>query len=325
MKDRVILIVGGAGFIGSHVNKMLNKAGYKTVVLDNLSKGRREAVAYGTFIEGDLGNTQTLEALFKKHSVDAVMHFAAFIDVGESVANPLKYYENNVVNTLRLLEAMIKYNVKKFIFSSSAAIFGLPQILPLPEDHPSHPINPYGETKWMVEKILHDFDVAYGLKSCCLRYFNAAGGDPEGEILNYQTGGTNLIPIVLRSLKSDAGSVTIFGTDYPTEDGTCVRDYIHIDDLGEAHIKGLTWLLSNGDSCRFNLGNGRGYSVNEVIQAAEKVTGKTVNVKKGSRRPGDPPLLVADSTLAFKLLNWKPKYPSLESIIGDAWTALRSP
>lgn len=324
MTKRTILVAGGAGFIGSQVNQMLNAAGYQTVILDNLSQGNQNTLFNGTFIQGDIGDPYLLDQIFKNHQIDAVMHFAAFIDVGESVKDPAKYYTNNVVKTLTLLQSMINHHVKCFIFSSSAAIFGYPQFLPITEDHPSYPINPYGETKWIVEKILRDFDKAYGLKSCCLRYFNAAGGDPDGKIKNYQKQALNLIPIVLKNLKSEKGSITIFGTDYPTPDGTCIRDYIHIQDLGVAHIQGLEKLLSENSSSYYNLGNGRGYSVKEVIQATEKVTGKKVNVILGERRPGDPPTLVADSQKAYKELGWKPQYPSLEIMIEHAWNAIKS-
>lgn len=321
--DRTVLVVGGAGFIGSYVNKMLHRAGYKTVVLDNLSSGKRESVRYGTFIEGDTGNRQTLDALFTRYRIDAVMHFAAFIDVGESVSDPIKYYENNVVSTLTLLKAMVKHNVKKFIFSSSAAVFGIPEILPIPENHPCRPINPYGETKRVVETILQNFDSAYDLKFCSFRYFNAAGGDPEGEIGNYQTGSTNLIPRIVRSLQTENGSVTIFGTKYPTRDGTCIRDYVHIHDLGTAHIKGLERLFSGKTSSYFNLGNGQGYTVHEIIRTVESVTGRKVNVIIGPPRAGDPPRLVADASKAIEELGWQPQFSSPEIIIRHAWGTLR--
>lgn len=322
MNTKTILIAGGAGFIGSHVNKMLNQAGYHTVVLDNLSKGNRNTILNSPFVEGDISSSNDLDHIFTNFKIDAVMHFAAFIDVGESVKNPAKYYSNNVTHTLTLLNAMIKHQVKTFIFSSSAAIFGIPQQIPVSENHPCNPINPYGESKLMVEKILRDYDIAYGLKSCCLRYFNAAGGDPEGIIKNFQTQVTNLIPLILRGLMSEK-PLTIFGTDYSTPDGTCVRDYVHIEDLGTAHIKGMERLFDGFPSEHYNLGNGHGYSVREVIQAAESVTSKKVNVKEGARRPGDPGVLVADSSKAFRELGWKPQYPSLEIMINHAWRALQ--
>ena len=316
-----ILVMGGAGFVGSHVNKMLNQHGYQTIVFDNLSLGDRRAVTKGQFIQGDMDHIQDLERVFSDFPIHAVMHFAGLIDVGESIVEPAKYYHHNVVNTLSLLDMMRRHSVKFFIFSSSAAIFGIPQEQSLSETHPCFPINPYGESKLMVEKILRDFDRAYGIKSSCLRYFNAAGGDPEGEIKNYKRKETNLIPIILRSLKSN-GSVTIFGTDYPTPDGTCIRDYIHVNDLGAAHIAAMEHLLKGGPSSFYNLGNGKGFSVREVIDAAEKVTGLTAQVIKGPRREGDPAILVADSTKAFNELGWKPKYERLEVMISHAWNAL---
>lgn len=323
MQQRTILITGGAGYIGSHVNKMLIQAGYRTVILDNLSRGSQKVLPPSQdFVEGSCGDVSILQTLFQRFNFHAVMHFAAYIDVGESVNDPAKYYQNNVVETFTLLKSLVQHKIKTFVFSSSAAIFGYPEKVPIKENHPCKPINPYGESKLMVEKILRDFDAAYGLKSCCLRYFNAAGGDPEGIIKNYQKKSSNLIPIVLRSLLSDTGVVTINGTDYPTPDGTCVRDYIHIEDLGAAHILGMERLFAGLPSSQYNLGNGQGYSIREVIQAAEKVTGIPVRVQEGPRRPGDPPLLVADSTKARSELGWNPRYPSLEIMLDHAWRAL---
>jgi UDP-glucose 4-epimerase len=321
MEKKTILITGGAGFIGSHVNKLLNRAGYSTIVLDNLSHGHSSTVQHGTFIEGDMGDAETVARLFKTYPIHAVMHFAAYIDVGESIRNPAKYYQNNVANTLTFLRVMIQHGVRFCIFSSSAAIFGHPLIERIPEEHPCSPINPYGESKWMVEKILRDFDRAYGLKSCCFRYFNAAGGDPEGRIKNNQQQAQNLIPIILQCVKNKK-TFTIFGTDYPTVDGTCIRDYIHIEDLGTAHIQGMERLLTGAPSEAYNLGNGRGYSVREVIQAVESVTGQKVNLIEGARRAGDPPFLIADSSKAIRELNWHPQYSSLEQMIEHAWKAM---
>lgn len=321
MIQKKILIVGGAGFIGSEVNKMLNQAGYQTVVFDDLSHGKRKRVRWGTFVKGSINNRRALQKLFSSHKFDAVMHFAALIDVGESVTNPNKYYENNVVGTLNLLEFMIKNQIKVLIFSSSAAVYGMPKEKIIREDHPTNPINPYGQTKLMVENILEDFDKAYGLKSAKLRYFNAAGGDPDGQIKNYKQKKSNLIPIVLDSIKNKT-AMTINGTDYPTPDGTCIRDYIHIYDLSTAHIKAMEKLFNGAQSEVYNLGNGNGYSVREVIQAAEKVTKKTVITLEGPRRPGDPPYLLANASKAVKELNWETKYPSLESMIEHAWHTL---
>lgn len=320
MPSKTILIVGGAGFVGSHVNKMLQNHGYQTVVFDNLSLGDRRTILKGQFFQGDMANLSDLEKAFSQYSFDAVMHFAALIDVGESITKPSEYYRNNVVNTLNLLEIMSKHAVKNFIFSSSAAIFGMPKEKLISESHPCHPINPYGETKLIVEKMLRDFDNAYGLKSSCLRYFNAAGGDPDGEVKNFKKKETNLIPIILRSLKA-AKPVTIFGTDYPTPDGSCVRDYVHVNDLGAAHIIAMEQLFKDGVSTFYNLGNGQGFSVKEVINAVEKVTGLRVNAVEGARRPGDPPILVADSQKAHEKLDWKPKY-QLEEMIQHSWKAL---
>lgn len=317
-----VLVVGGAGFIGSHVNELLYRHGYQTVVLDNLSKGNREAIHHGIFIEGDIADADLLSKIFETYPIDAVMHFAAFLEVGESVVEPLKYYINNVANTLNLLETMRRHEVNIFIFSSSAAIFGNPQERYVTESHPCHPINPYGQTKLMMETILHDLGRASNLRYCCLRYFNVAGGDPAGLIKNYKTKDANLIPIVLRNIKQEA-LVNIFGTDYPTPDGTCIRDYIHVQDLGAAHIAAMERLLSGAPSTSYNLGNGQGFSVREVIAAAEAVTGKTVRVVEGARRPGDPAVLVASSKKAKEELGWEPRYTSLEEIIEHAWNAMR--
>lgn len=318
VENKTLLVTGGAGFIGCHFVKMAARAGYHVITYDNLSTGSRENVKYGTFIQGDLSDTAALNEVFANHSIDAVLHFAAFIDVGESVENPLKYYENNVVNTLNLLKVMHQYHVHSLIFSSTAAIFGLPQTLPVGENHPCHPINPYGETKLIVEQLLKDSDLAYGIKSICLRYFNAAGGDPEKEIRCRKSKHSNLIPIIIESLKSPTQSITIFGNDYPTEDGTCIRDYIHVEDLATAHLLALEKLLTDRKSNTYNLGNGNGFSVKQVIAAAEKVTGIKAKVIEGLRRPGDPPILIADPSKAHDELRWIPRFSSLEEMIQDA-------
>ncbi len=322
MKNKTVLIVGGAGFIGSMVNKTLNEAGYRTVVLDNLSTGNRKAVTRGTFVEGDIGDPIVLKKIFKEHAVDAVMHFAALIDVGESVKDPLKYYKNNVSNTVQLLQTMLEYGVKTFIFSSSAAVYGAPLEKKIKETRPCRPLNPYGESKLMVEYILRDCNLAYGLKYSSLRYFNAAGGDPSGEIKNFKIKESNLIPLALRSLINPQGSLTIFGTDYPTPDGTCIRDYIHVYDLATAHLLAMEQLFSGNDSTIYNLGNGCGYSVKEVTNAVEKVTGKKLNLLQGERRAGDPSILVADSKKAERELGWTQRFSSLDKMIDDAWKAL---
>jgi len=318
MTQKKVLIAGGAGFIGSEVNKMLNDAGYETVVFDNLSQGIKKRVKWGTFIKGDIGNRRALDKLFNTHKFDTVMHFAALINVGDSIDNPGKYYTNNVFKTLILLEAMKDYQIKNFIFSSSAAVYGIPQSKMITENHLTNPINPYGQTKLMVEKILDDFEMRYGLKSIKLRYFNAAGGDPDGKIPNYHQNKTNLIPIILHAIKNKQ-PVTIFGTDYPTSDGTCIRDYIHIYDLGSAHIAAMEKLQADGKSEVYNLGNGQGHTIREVLRAAEKVTQQKIQVIEGARRPGDPSILLADSHKAHQELSWKIRYPELESMIEHAW------
>ncbi len=322
MNNKTILVTGGAGFIGSHVNKMLHHAGCETIILDNLSRGFEQTVVKGTFIKGSTDDKTLLASIFSSHKIDAVMHFAACIDVGESVEDPAKYYQNNVCATLNLLESMKNHQIKHFVFSSTAAIFGLPQKQKIDESHPKLPINPYGYSKLIVETILSDFDKAYGIKSCCFRYFNAAGGDPESAIKYHDKKESNLIPLILKSLKNPLGKITIYGTDYDTKDGTCIRDYIHVNDLGSAHILGLEKLFKTGQSNCYNLGNGNGFSVREVISAAENVTGLKVNVIEGKRRAGDPPVLVADSTKAHNELVWNPKFPTLEDMIAHAWNAM---
>jgi UDP-glucose 4-epimerase len=317
-----ILVVGGAGFIGSYVTKMLGAAGYHPVVFDNLSSGDRRTVSCGSFFQGDLANPQDLEQVFTAYPIQAVLHFAALIDVGESVIDPVKYYHHNVAYTLNLIEAMCQFDVKTFIFSSSAAIFGYPNHIPVSEEHACHPINPYGQSKWMVENILRDCTTAYGMKVCCLRYFNAAGGDPDGEIKNYKQRETNLIPLIIRSLKNSNSPLTIYGNDYPTPDGTCIRDYIHLRDLSSAHLLALEQMLDGGNSVNYNLGNGQGFSVKEVIATAEAITGLKVNVIQGPRRPGDPPILVADASKAKRDLGWRPIYSDLKDIVKHAWEGL---
>lgn len=314
---KTILIIGGAGYIGSHVTKQLSKKGYKTVVLDNLSRGHQEAVVAGDFIQGDMSDPVCLSQVMQNYNFDAVMHFAALTNIGESVVDPAKYYHNNVAATLTLLNAMRKHAIPIFIFSSSAAIFGEPLEKRITESHPCSPINPYGQTKLIVEKILVDYETAYSIRSCCLRYFNAAGGDPDKDIKYFPRKESNLIPLILKSIPD--GQVSIYGTDYPTIDGTCVRDYVHILDLGDAHIAAMEQLFEGKASSRYNLGNGNGFSVKEVIAAAEKVTGRKISVAIGPRRPGDPPTLVADSAKARRELNWQPRYPSLEDMIQHAW------
>lgn len=314
-----ILIVGGAGYIGSHVNKFLSERGYETVVFDNLSTGRRELVKWGEFFKGDLADGRRLEACFRKYRIEAVMHFGAFAYVGESVSDPAKYYRNNVANTLNLLDAMKKHGAGKFIFSSSCAVYGVPASVPIRETAPFSPVNPYGRTKNMVEEILADYEAAYGLRHVNLRYFNAAGADPGAETGEMHDPETHLIPLALDAAAGLRADIKIFGTDYKTADGTCVRDYVHVRDLAAAHESALRYLMKGGRSDSFNLGNGRGFSVREVIEAAREVTGRRIRVSLAKRRPGDPPALIAASAKARRVLGWKPEYPGLNEIVGTAW------
>jgi len=315
----MILIAGGAGYIGSHANKILNLKGYDTVVYDNLFYGHREFCKWGRFVLGDLADKEQLRLCFKAYPIEAVMHYCAFCYVGESVDHPAEYYRNNVINTLNLLEVMVEHGVKNFIFSSSCATYGNPIEIPMTENHPQSPINPYGKTKLMVEQILKDFDRAYGIRHACLRYFNAAGADPDAEVGEWHEPETHLIPLVLQVATGQRPHIQVFGTDYDTPDGTCVRDYIHINDLAAAHIAALEYLKGGGASTAFNLGNGSGFSVKEVIQTAERVTGKSIKVIEAARRPGDPPTLVGSADKARKILNWQPRYTNLEEIIKTAW------
>ncbi len=316
---KTILVVGGAGYIGSHAVKMLLTNGYHVVTLDNLSGGYRNAVIGGDFVLGDISEPNCLKNLFNNYDFAGVMHFASFIQVGESVENPGKYYQNNVAGTLNLLDAMVAHQVKNFIFSSTAAIFGEPQYVPIDEQHVKQPINPYGLSKWMIEQILADYDHAYGLKSICLRYFNAAGADPDGQLGERHNPETHLIPLVLQAASGKRGFISVFGQDYDTPDGTCIRDYIHINDLCQAHLLALEQLLAGANSNVYNLGNGEGFSVNQVIEVAKQVTEKAISVKMVERRAGDPARLVADSKQAQIALNWQPKYADLVKIITHAW------
>lgn len=314
-----VLVVGGAGYIGSHMVKMLLGAGHEVVTLDNLSSGHRDAVLGGTFIEGDLADINCLNQVFEQHQPEAVMHFASYIQVGESVRKPDIYYRNNVTNTLNLLEVMLKFEVKKFIFSSTAAVFGEPDYVPIDEAHPTRPLNPYGRSKWMIEQVLSDYDKAFDLRSVCLRYFNAAGADPEGHLGERHDPETHLIPLILQAASGRRDHIQVFGRDYDTPDGTCIRDYIHIVDLCSAHLAALEYLSQGGSSDRFNLGNGSGFSVQQVIDAVQKVSGKQVSVINGPRREGDPARLVADAARAKKILSWQPNFTELETIVSHAW------
>lgn len=315
-----ILVTGGAGYIGSHMVKLLNLAGYEVIVLDDLSSGSRKALIYANkFINGSIADKDLLTTLFSIYDFAAVFHFASHIQVAESVKDPAKYYFNNVSATLNLLEAMRCARVTNFIFSSTAAIYGSPLYTPIDENHPKAPINPYGYTKLVIEQVLKDFHYAYGFNSVCLRYFNAAGADPDGQLGERHDPETHLIPLVLQAAAGRIKSISIFGTDYDTTDGTCIRDYIHVSDLCDAHLLGLEYLLSGGKSINLNLGNGNGFSVKEVIDTARKVTGHDIAVLLQSRRPGDPSKLVANSIQAKNILGWQPRRSNLETIIQDAW------
>jgi UDP-glucose-4-epimerase GalE len=314
-----ILVTGGAGYIGAHACKALAKAGYEPVAYDNLVYGHKEAVRWGPFVEGDIGDRAKVAETIRRHGIGAVMHFAAFAYVGESVEQPEKYFQNNVVNTLSMLEAMRATEVKQIVFSSTCATYGLPEQMPIREDTPQRPVNPYGETKLMIERALYWYGVAHGLRSVALRYFNAAGADPDGEIGEDHSPETHLIPLILDAAAGRRAHIGVFGSDYPTPDGSAVRDYIHVQDLADAHVRALDYLGNGGESRAFNLGTGHGHSVRETIEAARRVTGRPIPSKDSPRRPGDPPVLVADAALAKEKLGWVPALGSLEHIIGTAW------
>ncbi len=316
----MILIAGGAGYIGSHANKYLHQRGYETVVFDNLSRGHREFAKWGHFVPGDLADKDRLRFCFKTYPIEAVMHYCAFCYVGESVDHPAEYYRNNVANTINLLDVMVEQKVKYFIFSSTCSTYGNPVRIPMTEDHPQQPINPYGKSKLMVEQILKDYDRAYGIRHVCLRYFNAAGADPEGEIGEWHDPETHLIPLALQAAAGGRDPVKIYGSDYDTPDGTCIRDYIHINDLATGHLSALEYLKNGAPSDAFNLCNGNGFSVKEVIRAAERATGRAIKVVETDRRPGDPPILVGSSDKAKKILHWRVDYPGLDDIIKTAWS-----
>lgn len=314
-----ILVAGGAGYIGSYMVKMLAKRGYLPVTLDNLSRGHRELVVAGEFLQGDLMDKRFLQKVFTDYQFEAVFHFAALAYVGESMTDPSLYYRNNVCATYNLLQQMIESKVKYFIFSSTCATYGEPQWLPLTEDHPQNPISPYGRTKLIIEWMLKDFCKGYDLSYVNLRYFNAAGADPEGMIGEWHDPETHLIPNILLSLLGKKAHLEIYGNDYPTPDGTCVRDYIHIYDLCKAHLLALDYLRDNGEPTSFNLGNGKGFSIMEVIEAVEKATGRKIEYCYRERRKGDPAKLVGSSARAENVLGWKPEYQDIESIIRTAW------
>jgi len=314
-----ILVTGGAGYIGSHTVRQLAHKNYTPVIYDNLSTGYREFVQDFEFIEGDIGDFDTLVSVFKKHEIECVINFASFIAVGESVKLPLKYYANNLSCTIELFRAMMESGVKKFIFSSSAAVYGYPEKIPVTEDSPLTPINPYGRSKLFIEEILKDLDISDGMKSICLRYFNAAGASPGSDIGENHIPETHLIPLIMRSIIDNNYTLTVFGADYPTPDGTCIRDYIHVNDLASAHVLALDFLLSQEKSNVFNLGNETGFSVNDVIRSTERIAGKKCKVTYGERRAGDPAVLVASSEKAKNVLRWKSEFNELDKIIETAW------
>ena len=313
-----ILVVGGAGYIGSHMVRHLKDKGLALVVLDDLSSGFADAASGAELIVGDVADAALLDSIFTSHPIDAVMHFASFIQVGESVVKPAKYYDNNVSKTLVLLAAMARHEVRNFIFSSTAAIFGNPVSPAIDENHPQDPINPYGRSKWMVEQLLPDYELAYKLRFVCLRYFNAAGAQPDGSLGERHDPETHLIPLAINAALGRSAPLKIFGSDYPTPDGTCVRDYVHVCDLAAAHLLALEHLRAGGDSICLNLGNQSGYSVKEVLATVEAVTGKPVPHDIVEKRAGDPAVLVADSTLARSALGWQPKYSELRDIVAHA-------
>jgi UDP-arabinose 4-epimerase len=314
-----VLVVGGAGYIGSHTCKALAAAGYVPVTYDNLVYGQRSAIRWGPFVHGDISDRSALDAAIRTWQPEAVLHFAAFAYVGESVTNPGKYYRNNFAGTLTLLEAMRDAGVGQFVFSSTCATYGVPYCVPISEDHLQNPINAYGASKLMIERMLQDFDMAHGLSSISLRYFNAAGADPECEIGEAHDPETHLIPLVLDAAAGVRPNVTVFGTDYPTPDGTCVRDYIHVTDLAQAHVLALQALQGGAPTTTYNLGNGVGFSVRQIIDVVQQVTGLTVPVVFGPRRAGDPPALVGDASRIRAALGWAPQHADLADIIGTAW------
>ncbi len=316
--NKNVLVTGGAGYIGSHACKALAKADYTPIAYDNLVYGHESAVQWGPFEQGDTLDRNRLDEVIRQYQPAAIMHFAAFAYVGESVDHPGKYYRNNVAGSLTLLEAMRDTGIKHFIFSSTCATYGEPEQIPMTEVHKQAPINPYGQSKLMIEQMLSDFDVAHDLKSVSLRYYNAAGADPDGDTGEDHDPETHLIPLVLDAATGKRPSITIFGDDYDTPDGTCIRDYIHVTDLADAHVKALKYLEQGGQTTAYNLGNGKGFSVKEVIDTAKRITGKEIPVETGPRRPGDPPSLVGDATRIRKELNWQPKYAELETIIKTA-------
>lgn len=313
-----VLITGGAGYIGSHCNRYFNEKGIKTVVLDDLSDGHRESVVTGEYVEGDFGDRELLNYLMKKHSFDAVIHFGAFASVPDSVIRPARYYQNNVTNMQILLDACVENDIKYFVFSSSASTFGNPQYVPMDENHPQEPINPYGMTKLIGEKMLHDYERAYGLRYCVFRYFCAAGDSEDSQIGEAHNPETHLIPVMIKAAIVGR-PFKVFGNDYATRDGSCIRDFIHVLDLAEAHFLGLKWIMENSKSNDFNLGSNKGFTVLEMIKALEKVSDTEVPFEIAGRREGDPAILVASNEKAKSVLGWNPKHSEIEQILRDAW------
>ncbi len=322
-----VLVTGGAGYIGSHIVKILGEKGYDILIYDNLSKGHKEAILYGKLIIGDLKDKSLLSKVLSSYKPDIVIHMAAFIEAGLSVKDPVLFYKNNRSNTINLISTMLEHNIRKFIFSSTAAIFGNPEYIPIDEDHPIKPINPYGYSKAFIEDILYDLSFkndffgerVENFNYVSLRYFNAAGADPSGKIGESHNPETHLIPLVLKTAKGERAYITIYGTDYPTEDGTAIRDYIHVNDLGQLHVLAMEYLLDGGKSNYFNCGYGRGYSVKEIIDISKKVTGKDFPIKLGERREGDPSILIADNKKIKRELSWEPSYDDITLIIQTAW------
>jgi len=319
MQNGKVLVVGGAGYIGSHVVKMLQEKGYSVLVYDNLSKGHKDAVPEKNLVIGELGDAELLNSTIQEFNPDAIMHFAGFIEVGQSVKQPLTYYRNNVANSITLLEAAVKNNIAQFIFSSSAAVYGTPEVSPTPEDAPLRPINPYGQSKVIVEQMLADVARAASLRYVALRYFNAAGADPSGTIGERHDPETHLIPLALKAAKGQLSPLKIFGTNYPTPDGTCMRDYVHVNDIADAHIKALEYLAGGGASDAFNCGYGHGFSVRQVLDTVKRVTGVDFAEEKGERRAGDPAMLVADSAKIRRVLGWEPHHDDLDYLVRTAW------
>lgn len=322
-----LLVTGGAGYIGSHTVRHLLTMHENIIVLDNLVFGHVEALPLDrvTFVRGDMSDAALIDRLFSEHKVEAVLHFAAFAFVGESVTDPLKYYRNNLAAPLTLLEAMQKHGCKQFIFSSTCATYGDPQFMPMSEEHPQQPVNPYGASKWMLERVLRDCGTAWGLRCVFLRYFNASGCDLEGEIGEDHSPETHLIPRILMAITGEIDAITVFGTDYPTPDGTCIRDYIHVNDLASAHALALDYLRKGGETTAVNLGTGRGFSVKEIIQTAEAVTGKTVPLQYGPRRAGDPSELICNPAKAKAVLGWEAQFKDPRSHIESAWKWMTGP